>query len=208
MLKMCCAGMPRQSLCCADMSCRYATVLRENPQCPSEVRLGIAACLYRGGKLERAGAAYKRYVRGCLAVAAHGGNGALTPCCRRQHALHRQRHQVARHLVWSLHVFMGTETGMQLHPQTTRPHVSPSGNTVLTSGASGLVGNLTPTQTDSNTCLWVTAGWEAIGLPHVQVLCKPYNSGARLQTTCMDAACADLLQGAGARARHRRCTAA
>lgn len=43
--------------------CRYAQVLRENPGCPVEVRLGLAACLYRGGKLERASTAYKRCVR-------------------------------------------------------------------------------------------------------------------------------------------------
>jgi hypothetical protein len=42
--------------------CRYAQVLRENPGCPAEVRLGLAACLYRGGKLERASTAYKRCV--------------------------------------------------------------------------------------------------------------------------------------------------
>lgn len=48
-------------LCLLCYVCRYAQVLRENPQSPPEVRLGLAACLYRGGKLERASAAYKRY---------------------------------------------------------------------------------------------------------------------------------------------------
>lgn len=41
--------------------------MTENPKCPPEVRLGLAACLYRGGKLERAGAAYKRYAFAHLA---------------------------------------------------------------------------------------------------------------------------------------------
>lgn len=49
--------------------CRYTQVLRENPQSPPEVRLGLAACLYRGGKLERASAAYKRYGILCLCTA-------------------------------------------------------------------------------------------------------------------------------------------
>lgn len=37
-------------------------MLRENPRCPAEVRLGIASCLYRSGKLQKAAAAYNRYV--------------------------------------------------------------------------------------------------------------------------------------------------
>lgn len=40
--------------------CRYGQVLRANPACPAEVRLGIAACYYRAGKLEAATAAYNR----------------------------------------------------------------------------------------------------------------------------------------------------
>lgn len=39
---------------------RYAKVLRGNPECPPEVRLGIAACYYRAGKLEAATTAYNR----------------------------------------------------------------------------------------------------------------------------------------------------
>lgn len=35
-------------------------MLRVNPHCPPEVRLGIAACYYRSGKLEAATAAYNR----------------------------------------------------------------------------------------------------------------------------------------------------
>lgn len=42
------------------LPCRYAKVLRSNPQCPPEVRLGIAACYYRAGKLDAAAAAYSR----------------------------------------------------------------------------------------------------------------------------------------------------
>lgn len=38
----------------------YGQVLRANPACPAEVRLGIAACYYRAGKLEAATAAYNR----------------------------------------------------------------------------------------------------------------------------------------------------
>lgn len=52
---------------CCVKSHRYAQVMTENPKCPPEVRLGLAACLYRGGKLERAGAAYKRYAFAHLA---------------------------------------------------------------------------------------------------------------------------------------------
>jgi RNA polymerase-associated protein CTR9 len=42
---------------------RYAQVLRANPACPAEVRLGIAACYYRAGKLEAATAAYNRVLQ-------------------------------------------------------------------------------------------------------------------------------------------------
>ncbi|KAF6252058.1 hypothetical protein COO60DRAFT_560958 [Scenedesmus sp. NREL 46B-D3] len=41
----------------------YAQVLRANPACPPEVRLGIAACYYRAGKLEAATAAYNRVLQ-------------------------------------------------------------------------------------------------------------------------------------------------
>jgi tetratricopeptide (TPR) repeat protein len=42
---------------------RYAQVLRANPACPAEVRLGIAACYYRAGKLDAATAAYNRVLQ-------------------------------------------------------------------------------------------------------------------------------------------------
>jgi RNA polymerase-associated protein CTR9 len=38
-------------------------VLRANPACPAEVRLGIAACYYRAGKLDAATAAYNRVLQ-------------------------------------------------------------------------------------------------------------------------------------------------
>lgn len=63
----------------------YSSVLRRNPRCPAEVRLGIAACFYRAGKLGQAAAAYERALAldaGCadallgLAVIKFGGRDA------------------------------------------------------------------------------------------------------------------------------------
>lgn len=39
---------------------RYKEALRSHPGCPAEVRLGLAACLFRLGDVVRAGAAYQR----------------------------------------------------------------------------------------------------------------------------------------------------
>lgn len=60
------SGLMLLCLCVSVCVSRYAQVLRENPRCPAEVRLGIAACLYRSGKLQKASAAYNRQV--CLSV--------------------------------------------------------------------------------------------------------------------------------------------
>ena len=42
---------------------RYKTVLVRHPGAPAEVRLGLAACFFRGGQLELAQAAYERCAR-------------------------------------------------------------------------------------------------------------------------------------------------
>lgn len=89
---------------CAVCICRYAQVLRENPTCPAEVRLGLAACLYRGGKLERASAAYKRcaarlWSGDCMACASTTGRAypqnsglCLVPLCSAQHSAPSHQH--------------------------------------------------------------------------------------------------------------------
>jgi RNA polymerase-associated protein CTR9 len=40
--------------------CRYRRALLEHPGCPAEVRLGIAACMFKLGDLSGATAAYER----------------------------------------------------------------------------------------------------------------------------------------------------
>lgn len=46
-----------------DMCCRYQEAIRLHPGCPAEVRLGLAACYFRLGQLERAKKAYERVVQ-------------------------------------------------------------------------------------------------------------------------------------------------
>lgn len=43
--------------------CRYQEAIRLHPGCPAEVRLGLAACYFRLGQLERAKKAYERVVQ-------------------------------------------------------------------------------------------------------------------------------------------------
>lgn len=43
--------------------CRYQEAIRLHPGCPAEVRLGLAACYFRLGQLERARKAYERVVQ-------------------------------------------------------------------------------------------------------------------------------------------------
>lgn len=43
----------------------YQTALKKHPQCPAEVRLGIGACYFKLGDLNRAQAAFER-VRDCV----------------------------------------------------------------------------------------------------------------------------------------------
>lgn len=45
------------------MCCRYQEAIRLHPGCPAEVRLGLAACYFRLGQLERAKKAYERVVQ-------------------------------------------------------------------------------------------------------------------------------------------------
>ena len=42
---------------------RYQEAVRMHPGCPAEVRLGLAACYFRLGQLERAKRAYERVVQ-------------------------------------------------------------------------------------------------------------------------------------------------
>ncbi len=44
-------------------TCRYQEAVRMHPGCPAEVRLGLAACYFRLGQLERAKKAYERVVQ-------------------------------------------------------------------------------------------------------------------------------------------------
>jgi len=64
-------------LCCMHS---YSTVLRQNPQCPPEIRLGMAACYYRAGKLPLATAAYNRYHHGRVPLGAMLDNIGNTKC--------------------------------------------------------------------------------------------------------------------------------
>lgn len=48
---------------CTLCACRYQEAVRLHPGCPAEVRLGLAACYFRLGQLERARKAYERVVQ-------------------------------------------------------------------------------------------------------------------------------------------------
>lgn len=50
----------RHSVLIYKAPCRYRRALKEHPNCPSEVRLGIAACNFKLGSFQRAVAGYQR----------------------------------------------------------------------------------------------------------------------------------------------------